>query len=605
MLVSGSRVGAGEQACTPEEQRLAAVRELHKHEQQLAPAYKHWGYKNVFAKGFIGIRGVEPELPRERWQRLTLGEWHFAIDPELEHREVTAGEVSVLVLGHAFARANDSNAATDAPGTRGNTRPDAARAATSAPNSTVSSRRDEVAGNIAAAALADLAEGTARTRVDGLVTWLSGRFVIFVLRGDELDVYGDPMATRTCYYLDQGNIRVADTSTPQPNTADGPFDHTAPLPRPALPGSSATPERVRDLAPAVASHTELLSKYAGGLTFKEMRWALTHPDYADEFGRWMPGIITPHDHVRQVSANCRLTIASDDVAHRRFFPPRAYQRIEQDAAAAFPEFRDELRQQVRNWAQTHREVALPLTAGRDSRAILTAGIVELHEAGALTFTYHPFHVPKKSTHTDLDIAGRVSAAAGLPHLVIDVRNVRRGSPMDVLYNTTFPSYCRYANLAAALYVNVPARAATLFGVGGGIITGMYKNTEVQELSAGVLARKFTSSKFGEHPDLHARLEQWFAYTEFTSERVGSFSIYDLFHWEHRMSKWGAEGYLEYDLATVPAPVLNSRHLLLTALSLPEVDRKAKLLYDLLEQIDPASPPGAKENGVLSPEAEPQ
>lgn len=118
MLVSGSRVGAGEQACTPEEQRLAAVRELHKHEQQLAPAYKHWGYKNVFAKGFIGIRGVEPELPRERWQRLTLGEWHFAIDPELEHREVTAGEVSVLVLGHAFARANDSNAATDAPGTR-------------------------------------------------------------------------------------------------------------------------------------------------------------------------------------------------------------------------------------------------------------------------------------------------------------------------------------------------------------------------------------------------------------------------------------------------------------------------------------------------------
>ena len=163
MLVNGSRDGAGEQAHTPEERRLAAVREFHRHERQQAPAYKHWGYKNVFAKGFIGIRGVEPELPRDRWQRLTLGEWHFAIDPELEHRAASAGEVSVLVLGHAFAPASDSSAATDIPGTRGNARPDVTRAATSAPNSTVSSRRDEVAGNIAAAALADVAEGMART----------------------------------------------------------------------------------------------------------------------------------------------------------------------------------------------------------------------------------------------------------------------------------------------------------------------------------------------------------------------------------------------------------------------------------------------------------
>lgn len=53
-----------------------------------------------------------------------------------------------------------------------------------------------------------------------------------------------------------------------------------------------------------------------------------------------------------------------------------------------------------------------------------------------------------------------------------------------------------------------------------------------------------------------------------------------------MSKWGAEGYLEYDLATVPAPVLNSRQLLLTALSLPEADRKAKRLYEPLEITDP-------------------
>jgi hypothetical protein len=608
-------LGAGGQrratdARDPEARRLAAIREFHRHEQQLKPAYKHWGYKNVFAKGFIGIRGVEPELPRERWQRLTLGDWHFAIDPELEHRQALGERCAVLILGHAFAPTADARG-TDAPGH-------------TARGGTVASRRDAVARDLLDAARADLAAGAERTRVDELVTWLSGRFVAFVLRDDELDVYGDPMATRACYYLDQGNIRVAapnanalaegdaeapratasaasetaelgasdpasPATRPAPPTAsapsDGPFAHTTAVPYPNLPGSTPTPDSIRALAPAVASHTALLSNYAGGLTFREKRWALTHPDYADDFGRWMPGLITAHDHVRQVSANCRLTIAASEAAHRRFFPPRGYHRTEQPADAAFPIFRDELRQQVANWCDTHREVSLPLTSGRDSRAILAAGILELQDAGALTFTYHPFHVPQKSTHTDVDIAGRISAAAGLPHLVIDVRNIRRGSPMDSLYNATFPSYRRYANLAAALYVNIPAKAATLFGVGGGIITGMYRNTDEQTLSAPLLARKYANSKFGDSPELHRRLEQWFAYTEFDTERLGGHSIYDLFHWEHRMSKWGAEGYLEYDLATVPAPVLNSRRLLLTALSLPEVDRKAKRLYELLEITD--------------------
>jgi hypothetical protein len=541
-----------------EARRLEAVRELHRHEAQLKPAYKHWGYKNVFAKGFIGVRGVDPELPRDRWVRVRLGEWHFALDSDLEYRLAGDADVAVLVLGHAF---DDAGAAG----------------------------RDAVPQRILEVARADVRAGQARTAVDEVLTWLSGRFVVFVWRGGELDVYGDPMATRACYYLAATDVRVAAPSASATAADASPFPNTVPLPGADLPGTPALPPHLAELAPAVASHTQLLARYAGGLTHHEQRWARLHPDYKDEFGKWIPGVLTPHDHVRQVSANCRLTIGGGEIAHRRFFPPVGFRREERSAEAVFPEFRDELRQQVRNWAQTHREVSLPLTAGRDSRGILAAGLVDLQDAGALTFTYHPFHVPQKSTVTDLDVAGRLSAAAGLPHLVVDVRPVKRDRPFDRLYRATFPTYPRYAALAGALYVSVPARAATLFGVGGGIITGMFRNTEDQTLSAETLARKFTASKFGESPELRARIEQWFAYTEFTEARLAGFSIYDLFHWEHRMSKWGAEGYLEYDLATVPAPVLNSRRLLLTALSLPEVDRKAKVLYDLLEQTDPPTP----------------
>ena len=50
-----------------------------------------------------------------------------------------------------------------------------------------------------------------------------------------------------------------------------------------------------------------------------------------------------------------------------------------------------------------------------------------------------------------------------------------------------------------------------------------------------------------------------------------------------MSKWGATGYAEYDLATTPAPVLSSRRLLVAALSLPKPQRVDALVYRFIAE----------------------
>lgn len=484
------------------EQRRA-LQELQRRERQLRPGYKVWGYKNAFAKGFLVSRDAEAPSPREDWERIAIGRWHALVDPELEHRSAASPNAQVLVLGQAF---DDGGAPT----------------------------RDGVAERILRAAQADGGVATQTSAMDAVLTWLSGRYVVLVARGERMDVYTDPLAARSVYW------------------------HA---------GASG---------PALASHTELLARLAGGLPSERLRWIVQNPDYRSPAGRWLPGFITPHDGVGQIYANGRLTIEGDAVTHERFFPRE--DREEVSIAEAGERFRDELRAQVRNWISVAPVTVLSLTAGRDSRAVLQAGLVELQRANALTMTYHPFHVASKSTYEDFHAAARLSAAAGLPHLGIDVAAMKPTSQMATLYRTTFPTWQRYANLANALYLHSPARASTIFGIGGAIITGMWKDTTDRNLTPQLLARKYTDSEFANDPDLHRELEQWMAFTDFSVERLRGYDFYDFFHWEHRMTKWAGSGYSEYDLATIPAPVLSSRRLLVAALSLPKEQRVDAAVY---------------------------
>lgn len=500
-----------------ERARVSAGQQRLTREGQLRPGYKIWGYKNVFAKGFLISEGPHHYLPRENWEGLSLGAWHLIHDPALEVHTATSPHAGVLVLGQAF----------DAAG-----------------------RRETVASRVLKAFERDLAQQRPDpTALDEAVTWLSGRFVLVAWHPGGIFVYNDPLATRACYWHQDAS------------------------------------------GVALASHTALLAEFRGGLPATRSQWALRHPEYRAPAGRWMPGLITAHDDVLQVYANGRLAVRSmpggaASVSHDRFFP-RA-DREERRPDEVFEDFRDDLRQQVRNWLSVAPVSVLTLTAGADSRAVLDAGLDLLQAAESLALTYHPFSNPGKSTYADLAEANRLATSARLPHLVVDVLPISRASQMAALYQRTFPTYQRYQALAGALYLAAPARGVTMFGVGGAVITGMFKDISDPVLTPQLLARKYAQSAFAEDPALHREFEAWMHYAQFSVEALRGHSFYDFFHWEHRMSKWGAEGYLEYDLATIPGPVLSSRRLLLAALSLSPEDRSARALYRLL-RVEPPQP----------------
>lgn len=491
-----------------ERRRRQSLQALHRREQQLRPGYKLWGYKNVFAKGFIVTKGPTAFSPLDSWLHDSVGAWHVRLDPMLDHQSARSKRAEVLVLGHAF---DDGGAKT----------------------------RDRIAGRILRAATTST-DAVAQTRaLDEVIAWLSGRYVVLVARGERLDVYGDPLATRSLYW------------------------HRGPR------------------GVALASHSAILADLVGALPSSRMRWVLDHADYRSPAGRWLPGLITPHDEVGQLYANSRLTVQGIVVSNERFFP--LADRVELSARDAGERFRDDLRQQVRNWISVEPVTVLALTAGRDSRAVLEAGLSDLQKANAATLTYHPFHVASKSTYADFMAAGRLSAAAGLPHIGLDVPAMKPTSAMAGLYRTTFPTWQRYANLANTLYLHAPARAATIFGVGGAIITGMWRNTSEQELTPQLLASRYTDSVFNQDPALHAEFERWMELTRFSVEALRGYDFYDFFHWEHRMTKWGGFGYSEYDLATTPAPALSSRRLLTAALSLPKQQRVDAEVYRFISE----------------------
>lgn len=491
-----------------ERQRRQAVRDLHRREHELRPGYRVWGYKNSFAKGFLVTDGSTPFTPHEHWDHLGVGRWHVRLDPDLERQHSSSAAAEVLVLGQAFDDGGPS-------------------------------KRHGIAERILRA-VANARGVEAQTEaLDETVAWISGRYVVLVARGERLDVYGDPLATRSVFWH-RGDSGIA-----------------------------------------LASHTEILSQLSGGLDSSRMRWVMSHPDYREPAGRWLPGLVTSHDGVGQVYANARLTIRGSGVTHERFWP-RA-DRVELPALEAATRFRDALQQQVRNWISVEDATVLTLTSGRDSRAVLEAGLVDLRRAGAVALTYHPLHRPQKSTRDDLLTAGRIAASAGLHHMTVDLPPMSPTSPFAALYNATFPTYQRYASLANALYIAAPAKAATIFGVGGAIITGMFTNTADRDLRPELLASKYTASPFARDPELVAEFSRWMEWTQFSVDALRGFDFYDLFHWEHRMSKWGATGYSEYDLATTPAPVLSSRRLLVAALSLPKQQRVDALVYRFIAE----------------------
>lgn len=473
----------------------------HRRSATVADKYK---YENVLAKGFFLTNGTIGDFVPATWARLTLERgYQLAVAPDLVYSYISEPGCATLVLGHAFHKNSGSVTTTDTT----------------------------------ALLHGKLTQNRSFDSFEKMVLDMSGRFLAIAIISNELRVYTDPMASRSCFWGQAGRWKKTTY---------------------------------------LASHSALIAHATGNTEVTQNRWIMRHPDYSSPGGKTLPALIAPHDCATEVFGNCYLSVQGSKVTHTRYFPKYALEPMSLEEATDV--FIDEIRFNTAAWLNVADHSYLTLTAGQDSRAVLSASLDLFNEKSndvTLT-TYHFFKTGAETTAKDLLKANQLALDAGLRFKVVDIGTVAKEA--GPLYNATFPAWARFPTLTSAFYHQLQADSSLFIGVGGGIGTAFFTKREQNTITPEWLARKYTPSKVHSDPELIRHFQDYINYTQFTDDRLHGYDLHDLFHWEHRLTKWAGASYSKYDLAATVALPFNSRRLILAMLSLPYKQRTGRAIY---------------------------
>lgn len=373
--------------------------------------------------------------------------------------------------------------------------------------------------------------------IDEYALWLGGRFVIIVGYNGQWRIHVDAMASRSCYWAVKHGQLFA------------------------------------------ASHSVLVAREIEEFSTMRADWVLSHPDYASDAGKWLPGRITPHDCTCLVSANCVLSFDGEKAQHSRIFPLEKHQVSTGFSPTEVARILiGELRTQASAWLNTADQSYLALTSGQDSLIVLLSCIdlFQAHFTKAMTYVF----TEKKDAlgARDLEGANFLALLSGLQHKVVLVKPFIFEGRFASAYKQTFPSWARFPALAKTMWQNFPQDSLVLFGIGGEIGTAFYRNRVDGPVTGEILADKFTTSAFSSDPRLVKEMRKYITYTQLDSVSPELASFYDLYYWENRMTNWAAAGYSEYELGPSIGLPLNTRRIIWPMLNVAYENRVNKAVY---------------------------
>lgn len=369
---------------------------------------------------------------------------------------------------------------------------------------------------------------------DGLlkyIAYLGGRFVAFILQKDLIQAIPDCHATYACYFSTVGKF-------------------------------------------IAASHSNLIAKIKQYQPGKAAAM-LNHPDYNEPGGKYFPALLTPYDEVKQLFPNCKLTYDSFDnnIKHERFYP-LSFSNCspENTVDESYKLFEDAFCKHLHGLT-VGRQFYLSLTGGLDSRVTL-AGLSRLKALNACTaFTYYRPENPTNESINDAFIASKISSDLRVPHKLVRLKAIDYGSEFHKMYSMSFAHGARHPTLARAYYEELPHNILSLVSTCSETGTVFYTHREDTEISAALLAKKFTTSKLQSHPSLIHEFDNYINFVQFTKTNIANLDFYDLFYWEHRNAKWASLWYSEADLAHFTVVPFNQRSIIEALLSLPLSERQ--------------------------------
>lgn len=286
----------------------------------------------------------------------------------------------------------------------------------------------------------------------------------------------------------------------------------------------------------------------------------------------LPYDMTMYDQIKKVPPNHFLEFQSRTAT--RFYPLERSDPVSVEMAAEMSS--KALRNIIAGYHKRLR-LALPLTAGLDSRTILAVCKEIMSDVPTYTFFHHDF----SDAEPDIDIPRRMAAELGFRHYVLRHSAV----PERVLehYRNALGSAVVPSEMQNAwTYHNSElADRATLQGN----VSPLGKSNFGRALPERFASPSYLLTKTHNHSRANQKeVARWVGDVECYSRKSGV-SKFDLFYWEHREGNWAAAAIMNADLLTDSIAPSNCRQLIETWLRVPRRERMGGQIHKRIIQLN--------------------
>jgi hypothetical protein len=286
---------------------------------------------------------------------------------------------------------------------------------------------------------------------------------------------------------------------------------------------------------------------------------------------WWPGDSTQFEGVKCLLPNHFLDLRTR--IPQRFSSVGPGRRSVSDAAR---EAADLLKRLI-DGAASRYSLALPLTAGWDSRSLLAA----CKSSDARPHCYTLRMPGMLETHQDIRIAKALASRLGRSHQVIDCSQEPSREFLDLYRASVDPAHDEAAAMAYALARTYPIGSVSISGHASEIARCFYHPTpryapidaaDLAELT-NMQSTEFVLREFG----------KWLHDARPAARQTG-IDVLDLFYWEQRVGRWAANGQAQWDCIHERFTPFSCRPLLYLLLSVePKFRRYDYYLYTKMIQ----------------------
>ncbi len=267
---------------------------------------------------------------------------------------------------------------------------------------------------------------------------------------------------------------------------------------------------------------------------------------------WMPSGTSLYENVYHLVPNHYLDF--NKFEQIRYWPVR---RIENKNLNESTEKISFLLKNTMFAASKKFQLALPLTAGLDSRLILSSCREFLNDVFVFTLQYRDLTMDSG----DIKIPKKLSERLGFDYKVIDCRKPLDKEFADIyVQNTDIPHLNDWGKTANGMFSEYPQSRVAIKGncveIGRCAYYHNGKHTKIRSGSRFVsLINGWSDVDF-----IKRRILSWFEEVKDFEQNYG-YDLFDLFYWEHRMGSWQSQSQLEWNIVREEFTPFNNREII--------------------------------------------